>query len=390
MHVLEKYSLSTGLKINPPKVIDEYTPNIFNNYIIIDSSVDNPNDVYPFFEDVAAILRDHLVSNESDIKMLNNYNEQGKEVSNSDISFSLSGKQINYMLKNCKLLITGDNLTLQLAGVQDKRIISLFGSRYAQNGKAFFGSEKNQVIFEPKSTPSFDKPDNSKRIKLIHPEKVAKAACELLDIKYDYPYETIHVGEAYSQESGGLECVPNQIVPAPQDETQGGLIYRMDLLFNENALARQLSTGACIPYTNKRIDLELLATYKRNIPYLVYRVEEDDDPTFVSDLFKMGIRISLLSYLNKEDARKKKLDYMEYGLINLFNPDENFIKKHKNTKNLYYKSVRGLLSDGKIYAHEAAWKSDYSINHRFEPTPVKDVEDIASELDHLHVLKKLD
>jgi len=168
------------------------------------------------------------------------------------------------------------------------------------------------------------------------------------------------------------------------------LIYRMDLLFNENALARQLSTGACIPYTNKRIDLELLATYKRNIPYLVYRVEEDDDPTFVSDLFKMGIRISLLSYLNKEDARKKKLDYMEYGLINLFNPDENFIKKHKNTKNLYYKSVRGLLSDGKIYAHEAAWKSDYSINHRFEPTPVKDVEDIASELDHLHVLKKLD
>ena len=49
MHVLEKYALSTGLKIKNPSIIDEYTPNVCKEYILIDSSTDNPNDIYPFF-----------------------------------------------------------------------------------------------------------------------------------------------------------------------------------------------------------------------------------------------------------------------------------------------------------------------------------------------------
>ena len=64
MHVLEKYALNTGLKIDAPEIMDEYTPNTQSEFILIDTSVDNPNDVYPYFEDVAAILRDHIISNE--------------------------------------------------------------------------------------------------------------------------------------------------------------------------------------------------------------------------------------------------------------------------------------------------------------------------------------
>ena len=41
MHVLEKYELSTGLKAAKPNLLDEYTPNVFNNYILIDTSADN-------------------------------------------------------------------------------------------------------------------------------------------------------------------------------------------------------------------------------------------------------------------------------------------------------------------------------------------------------------
>ena len=70
MHVLEKFALSSGLKVSKPELIDEYTPNTFSKYILIDSSTDNENDTYSHYDEVIYILRKCL--KDKNIKILNN------------------------------------------------------------------------------------------------------------------------------------------------------------------------------------------------------------------------------------------------------------------------------------------------------------------------------
>ena len=390
MNSLEKFALNCGLKINAPEMVDEYTPNVFDKYILIDSSSENSNDIYSHYEEVVYILRKCLKG--TDIKILNNYGSPEEEVKNSEISFSLSGRQLNYMAKNSLLVITNDNLSLQISGNLNKKIVALFGSRYAQNGKAFFGDESNQINLEPNTElkPFFDSVEESesKRIDCIHPENVAKAACELLNIDFIHSYQTINIGRNYKNKSGGVECVPDQVVQPPENNPEG-LIYRMDLLFKEENLARQLSVGKCVPMTNKRINMDLLATFKENIPYLIYKIEKDDDPSFVQEVAAMGIKVALITKLTEEEINSKKLDYIDVGLIKVFSKDQDFINKY-NKEEVYYKSTRGLLSNGKIFASENAWINGRSIKHRLEPTLCDNIEDISYDLDAYNVSKKVD
>ena len=141
MHLLEKFALSSGLEVSKPKLLDEYTPNIYSKYILIDSSSENSNDIYPYYDEVIYILKE-CMKNE-DIKILNNYKTPDQELRYSDISFSISGRQLNYILKRADLIISNDNLSLQIAGALNKKIVALFGSKHAQNSKAFFGDEEN-------------------------------------------------------------------------------------------------------------------------------------------------------------------------------------------------------------------------------------------------------
>ena len=164
----------------------------------------------------------------------------------------------------------------------------------------------------------------------------------------------------------------------------------MDLLFNEENLARQLSVGKCVPFTDKEIDLRLISTFRENIPYLIYEIKENDNPQFVKKLTSMGIKVALISRLDEEAVTKKKMDYLDFGLIKIFKKDENFIKRYKDKNNIYYKSIRGLLSDKKIYASTEGWKTDSPIKHRYEASKCQDFEEISYELDALHILKKLD
>jgi hypothetical protein len=390
MHCLEKFSLNSGLKISKPKLLEEYTPNIFDNYILIDSSAENPNDMYPYYDEVIYILRKCFRDN--GIKILNNYTRPREELKFSEISFSLSGRQLNYMMKNASLVLTNDNLSLQIAGCLNRKIVALFGSKYINNSEAFFGDKDNQINLEPDSDfkPFFDRVETEepRRINLIKPEEVAKAVCKLLDVDYIHNYETIYIGESYTLKNGGVECIPDQVIQPPENNPEG-LIYRMDLLFNETHLARQLSVGKCVPMTDKPINLDLIETFKENISYLVYKIEQNDHPEFVKSVISMGIKVALVSRLSKEELLPKKLDYMDVGLIKTFEENKKFVDKHENSE-IYYKSTRGILSAGKIYASEDAWINGKSIRNRLEPTLCEDLSSISYDLDALYVLKKVD
>ena len=90
------------------------------------------------------------------------------------------------------------------------------------------------------------------------------------------------------------------------------IMFRMDLLFDEKKLEEQLRIGNVNIITNKAIDLEILKQYRKNIPQLVYVVEEDDDHKFAESVKNLGISLFLFSRMDSKQLNKKKINYLRY------------------------------------------------------------------------------
>ena len=73
---------------------------------------------------------------------------------------------------------------------------------------------------------------------------------------------------------------------------------------------------------------------------------------------------------------KAKLDYMDFGVIQKeSSPSQEDIEslKNKNLENVYYKSKRILISNGKSYKSETAWREDIPSDPN-DPTPLKVID----------------
>ena len=166
----------------------------------------------------------------------------------------------------------------------------------------------------------------------------------------------------------------------------------MDLEFNEQVLASQLSRGKCSIITEKTINTNLLKQFKENVVELVYIVEKNNDPKFIKDIINLGFNVILMSELSPEKLEPIKIDYMDFGVIQQVPfPDKEDVKelKSKNLDNLYYKSKRILISNGKSYKGEAAWKTDQQADPN-QNTPLKiiDTQEFWDAIEEVYILEK--
>ena len=81
-------------------------------------------------------------------------------------------------------------------------------------------------------------------------------------IKSNNNFKTVRKGVAYNNII--VELVPNCIANTQSIGIES-IIVRMDLEFNEEALATQLSMGKCSIITTKPVNLDLLNQFKENI-----------------------------------------------------------------------------------------------------------------------------
>ena len=143
----------------------------------------------------------------------------------------------------------------------------------------------------------------------------------------------------------------------------------MDIEFNENALQAQLSQSKCLIITNKAISENLIKNYKSNITQIVYKIEKENNPSFVSFLKSENINFVLTSDLSEEEINNIKINYMDLGLILKLNHKNKNDYDHKNIK--YYKSNHFILSNNKLYMSEAAVEKDL---------PIKDFDQNTQEI----------
>lgn len=387
MHLLNNYALNSASKIDVPYIHEEFFPICVENYITFQPFSKSAKS-YDFWSNLIDILNSFLVKSNIKIIQIGGANEiaingcihtQGQTTIN----------QVAYILKNSQLHLGADSFAVHFASSYGKKIVALYSNSYLNNVRPYWSAPEDVVLLEPErkngEKPSHSLEENPKTINRIKIEDIVNAVLKLLNIPERFEFKTCDIGEFYKHRI--LELVPNQYVPPSQFGVDSVLV-RMDYLFNQEILAKQLSVGKATIITDKEIDLQLLAAYKTNIVEIIYIITKNHKPDFVKNVISLGIKIGMMSFMSDREINECKIDYMDYGIINprKFKKPEFLEKESK--KGLLYSSNKFTLSQGKIYNSKASWQKDISVpNFGTNISPIIDDEEFWKEAEYFWFLK---
>ncbi len=382
----------SGQRIKKPYVLEKYFPLPPKKYIVLQpfsKGAKSPS----YWADILEILHPILKANDLEIVQVGGPNEQTLPYCYYTQGQTTWG-QLSYIISNSKLVLSCDSISAHLAGYYDLPVVALYSTNYTSNVKPYFGNSDKQILLEParkeSEKPSFAYEEHPKTIDKIQIETVAKSVCQLLNLSFDYPYETIYIGDQYKQKS--FESVLNNIINTPALGLDL-MIVRLDYLpaINENALAEQLKLSKCVLVTDKEINLKLLEAFKANIHQIVYVVKEDNSSKFVNDIQKLGIKFELITELNEEKLKARKLDFMDFAVVHrLERTDITKLKEFEglDLNKLWIKSSKFILSEGKIYLSKYHWLKNIptdSIENNL--VQASDDPELWKELKNFRVLK---
>jgi|TARA_R110000824_G_scaffold400171_2_gene607131 hypothetical protein len=354
MNFLENYALSCNLKVDKPKIRDSYYPILYDNYIVIDSSSVDPLFVYEHWQKVLNLISEPLrkkgiytlqIGPPDSPRLENIHRTNGTTTYN----------QISYVLKKSKLLVSGNSFSLHVATSLGLRSISLVRNREASPFSPYWNENCDSL------TGCKDDAFDGRPINQIKPEDVAKSICSFFNIDLDFPFKTIYIGEKNKDGMEFVESIPNQSVNLTSMGVSS-IIFRMDLIYDESYLSKQLEQGKCTIVTNRRINFKILENFKSNINEIVYMVQKtNDDEEFCRFCINLGVSVILISELSVKETNHKKMIYMDIGNILPQNPHTKTKKKISalcDLKKCVYLSNKYTLSNGKIYTSEASWLSN--------------------------------
>ena len=358
MHIIERYALSCGLKIDNPYIYPKFFPIIPQKFITLHGS-SKPSKVYDYWQEVIDILYPILKIAKIDIIQIGDKDSKIYGMCYSVVGQTSIG-QVAYLVSKTELHLGVDSFPMHLAGYFDKPIVALFSNCYPQNARPYWGDPNKHKIISSKLNhkPSFSHIENPKSINTILPETIAKSVCELLNLPFEHKYQTIFLGE---NPNNLVETVPNQVLNS-KNFGLDFLVVRMDFLFNEQCLAQQLSVCPCSIITDKPINPQLITQFKSQIKEIHYEITSKSEPNFLRFLRQLGIKFNLFSYLGVEEVKPLKLALMDFGLINLV-PSCSIanLQELKKQGKIFYKSSKFTLSSGKIYPSKYAYLNDLPI-----------------------------
>jgi hypothetical protein len=384
MHLVESYATNCGLKIDKPHIFEKFFPLGFEKYITFETSTDPARD-YDYWHDVINVMQPKL--EEEGITIVQLGKPGSKQVQGCAAAIGVTNRnQEAYIIKNSLLHFGVDGYLSQLAGAYDKKTVCLYSNNNKNDIKPYWGNPEKQMLIESDrggKKPSFSSNENPKTINMIKPEVISEAISKLLNLKHDFNYKTLEFGFNYANKI--VETVPNQIVSAQQMGISS-IIIRMDFVFDEEKLAEQLKHCQCSIVTDKAIDEKLITELKGNIKEVIYYIDEDHDPSFLGVLQRNAVPFALFSDLDEDVINPFKIDYMDYGIIHRKNiPSYEHLK---NRENIYYKSSKLTLSNGKMYPSKAAYLEDKPVKDQFEISEIIDNEEFWREADYFYFLEK--
>ena len=392
MHFLESFALSCGAKIDKPQILEKFYPLDIDKFISFYPYEIPQSRRYDYWTEFMRVILPTLNKNEITMLQMGRRGAPAIETCKS-VAGELSANQAQYVIRNSILHLGVNGFTLHLSSSIGKKTVALFSESPPETNGPYF-TDENFTALTPDlkgEKYSYCSDENPKTINTIRPEDIAKAVCSMLDIELDYPYKTIYVGDKYSRNQ--IEYVPSRAIDISNLNVDS-LIVRMDKVFDERALYNQLVACSCSIVTNKPINMTLIKQFKGRIAQFIYLLEEGHDKKYIQELFDEGVQCLLLSRAEGKELDKLKLEYLDYGKIHKEKggrKEDLECLKGKDLNNIFYKSSKYLINEGKIYLNEASMDKDLSLdslgNH--PPQKVIDREDFWEEHDYYTLLEKI-
>jgi hypothetical protein len=395
MHIIETYATNTGLRIDKPQILEKYYPLDFDRFVTLHTT-SKPYKTYDHWQAVIELILPTL--EEEDIHIIQIGGAQEKKIKGCSYHLlgSTSVNQCAYLINRSLVHVGCDSFSAHMAGAMDTKMVIIYPICNLNNVSPYWGDEINAELITPPNKshrrPNYAFDETPKSINDIPPEKIARAICQKLDLNFDFPYETLRIGDSYHMRT--IEAVTDRMVD-PKDFGLDNLIVRNDIWPYEQGLVAQLEVCKCSIVTATPINLDIIKRYGSKILTVVYFIEEDDDPSFARFLEKSGLNYSLASRLPEEEVNEKKLNYINLenaAIIHSPRRDKNDIEEIKNEDidKLYYMSANTILSRGKAYASKADVILDDPIENFGDVKKLKDHPAFWEYLENYLILKKLD
>jgi len=348
MNLLERYSLSTGFKINKLSPSEDFYP-VPSKYITIQTSSGMESKNYDYYVDVLDFISPKLKEIGYEILHI------GRDCKEYPHCINLINKlninQTFYVLRNSKLHFGNDSFAVHYAGLHDIPTVALYGPTTAINHGPYF--RKNAKLIESHrdgKNPSFSAQESPKTINYIKPEEIINSIFDHLDID-PINQETIFVGSAYGNQV--IEIVPN--VTVNPNSVKGKMpVIRCDYGYDEKFFCENLSLFKASIITDKETSLILYKKFKNNIQDINFKVNINSNLEYIKELRKIGIPIKLWSD-DKENIKDIRFKLLDIDNVYMYKYEKCDIEIPEGAK---YKSHKYILSDGKVYMSKEDWKND--------------------------------
>ena len=320
MHLIERYSLATGLEIDNPTIAEQFYPIVCDKYVCFHaSSKDNLRD-YDYWDEVKSLLKPFF--EKFGFKTLQIGLEKDPSLNcDVDLRGKTNIRQMAYVVKKSDLFVGVDSFPAHLAGFFNKKMVSIYSNSFAACVRPYWGNRKNQKIIETErpngEKPSFSFSENPKTVNRIKPEQIASAVLELLEVKEKLKYKTLFTGELCKDSC--VEIIPEQRTDIVAEKID----VRMDKEHNEAVLAHILERNSVEVTTSKPISEKLLAS--RRITKIIYRSDKFDK-NFVKLIKKYAIKNALIC-TDAKNVSSQRLELFDC-LINEIQ-DSQIIKQNK-------------------------------------------------------------
>lgn len=385
MHLLDRYALSCGVKIDKPFILEHYYPVTLSKYIAFQTSGKGNSRQYDYWNKVFSFIKEYA----PDYKIIHVGLPEDQTVAGVDLDLrgKTNIKHLAYIIKNSCLYLGVDSLSTHLAGFYDKKIVALYSYCYAQNCAPVWGSEENKSLIEVDwqkyGKPSFSPKEEDKKINTILPEKIAKAVLDKLEIPNDLDkVKTIHIGKSYH--TPVIEIIPNN-GPFPAIIKNKICNIRMDLFFNEKILSGLANVCHLNIITDQEISLDLINLIKSKIAALTILASDKISLGYLEDIRALGIKIILIADDNDDWGRLAE-KFFDFALDKEESFDKSDIENATQiNERCVFSSEKIVISNGKIYASKLSWKNDQPKVDRY--SKVVDHPDFWEETEHFYILK---
>ncbi len=380
MNLLKSFKTTTGLEPGKAHIYEKIFPLPFNDYIILETQSVDANKNYCFWSRIIELIRPILA--EKNINIIHFIDDKRYHFDDVYIDGSVLLAQKTYLLNHAKLFCGASKIYSLICSEYGIKQCYLKYDYYLDNV-----SEQENVIDSDFKRKNFVNPTPS-TINNIRPEEIAKKIIKML-FNYEPEFDnTISIGRVYATQS--IEIILDNVFNIKSDG-KNEMVIRMDYLFSEENLDKQLDLLAASVVTNKPINKNILARHKRKIKKLYYKIEKDSDADFVDLLESLGIEFELITSLPEEDLNKEKIKYMDFKKINRLNIlDLKFLDGLDKSK-VYFKSNKIVVKSGKTFCsrwHAKAKISSENVRNSKSEVPLYIDESFKEEADYFYFLTK--